>query len=46
MTLICTNMIKQDIGKIKFVEVIDIFGKRERYFTPWLNENLGYGERL
>lgn len=40
-------MIKQNIGKIKVVEIRNVFEKEDKDFTPWLNENLDLlGEKL
>ncbi len=33
-------MIKQDLGEIKQVDLREIFGKEDKDFTPWLNDNL------
>lgn len=33
-------MIKQKLGKIKQVNLKDVFEKEDKDFTPWLNENL------
>jgi len=40
-------MIKQNLGKIKQVNLRDVFSKEDKDFTPWLNENLDIlGEKL
>jgi len=40
-------MIKQKLGKIKQVDLKDVFEKEDKDFTPWLNENLNIlGEKL
>lgn len=40
-------MIKQKLGKIKQVNLKDVFEKEDKDFTPWLNENLDIlGEKL
>lgn len=40
-------MIKPKLGKIKLVNLRDVFEKEDRDFTPWLNENLDIlGEKL
>ena len=33
-------MIKQKLGKIKQINLKDVFEKEDKDFTPWLNENL------
>jgi len=40
-------MIKQNLGKIKQINLKDVFDKEDKDFTPWLNENLDIlGEKL
>ncbi|RLG10553.1 MAG: DUF4268 domain-containing protein [Thaumarchaeota archaeon] len=40
-------MIKQKLGKIKQVDLKDVFEKEDKDFTPWLNENLNIlGKKL
>ncbi|MEM5793247.1 MAG: DUF4268 domain-containing protein [Candidatus Aenigmatarchaeota archaeon] len=40
-------MIKQNLGKIKTIELRDVFSKEDKDFTPWLNDNLAIlGEKL
>ena len=40
-------MIKQKLGKIKQVNLKDVFEKEDKDFTPWLNENLNIlGKKL
>jgi len=33
-------MIKQKLGKIKQINLKDVFEKEDKDFTPWLNKNL------
>ena len=40
-------MIKQNLGKIKQINLKDVFDKEDKDFPPWLNENLDIlGEKL
>jgi len=40
-------MVKQNLGKIKQINLKDVFDKEDKDFTPWLNENLDIlGEKL
>lgn len=40
-------MLKQNLGKIKKLNLRDVFGKEDKDFTPWLNDNLEIlGEKL
>uniref|UniRef100_A0A7V3ZYR7 DUF4268 domain-containing protein n=1 Tax=candidate division WOR-3 bacterium TaxID=2052148 RepID=A0A7V3ZYR7_UNCW3 len=34
-------MVKEKLGKIKQINLKDVFEKEDKDFTPWLNENLG-----